>query len=72
MYYKQQVFKVSELDKKYWRDFFLWCSKNNIKLELDYTEFIKFNNLQGYSMSFEYKTLVTAYYIAWTRKNIPF
>ncbi len=40
-----QVFKVNKLDRQYWRDYFIWCSKNNIKLELDYTEFIKFNNL---------------------------
>lgn len=37
--------KINELDRDNLRQFFIWCSNNNIKLDNDYTEFIKLNNL---------------------------
>lgn len=38
-------FKINELDRDTLRQWFIWCSSNNIKLKADYTEFIKLNNL---------------------------
>lgn len=38
-------FKINELDRETLRQWFIWCSSNNIKLKADYTEFIKLNNL---------------------------
>jgi len=40
-------FKINELDRDTLRQWFIWCSSNNIKLKADYTEFIKLNNLWG-------------------------
>lgn len=41
----QQIFIIPEQDKQHMREFFIWCSNNDIPLENDYTELIKVNNL---------------------------